>query len=164
MITIAFFSSNELISKIIRFLTNSKVSHSAIGLELDGVKYFLHADTKGVNLVSRSNFLKEDYLIDEFEVIPNIEEEVFCGLRYIGKKYDYTGLVGFLPMMLFRIFGIKITNILNNKSSYFCSEFIVDIDKFSKIKEFSGIKPGETSPKDLYKIVSSGSSFRNLKN
>ncbi len=162
MATIALFTSNNIFSRIIQFFEGSKISHSAIGIDIDGVSYFLHAAWGGVQLTARENVLSYDKLFAEFEVIPNIEDEVNTAKSKIGEPYDTIGLFGFIFVLLARKLGIGIHNPLASKSAVVCSEFIIECDTQHLIPEFYGLDPETITPPDLFHICSNGKSFKEL--
>lgn len=160
MLTITFFSSSSIISKIIGWLIGGNVSHCAIGFEKDNIKYFLHAAWGGVQITPRDEFLKEDYIVSEFEILINMQDEVILAEKSVGEPYDTIGLLGYIPVLLAKKFGIGIHNPLASKCAVVCSEFVVECDVNHEIKEFDGLDPANVTPKDLLDICTNGKSFK----
>lgn len=162
MITIALFSSKMILSRIIMWITKSPASHSAIGFEKDGKQYFLHAAWGGVQISKREDVLASHTLAAEFEVLADLNDEVMLAEKRVGEPYDTVGLFGYLPVLIAKNLGIGIHNPLASKSAVVCSEFIVEVDVNKEIPEFQGLDPANITPRDLFDICSSGTSFRKI--
>jgi hypothetical protein len=162
MITITLFSGTSILSKLIKFFQGGPVSHCGIGITLDGTPMFLHASLTGVQLTPREVLLKDHTIVAEFEIIPDIQNEIKPDELRIGQSYDFIGLLGYLPIIFFRKFGIKINNPFASKSAAVCSEFVIEADVYHKIKEFDGLIPQDITPQDLYNICLNGTSFRKI--
>lgn len=163
MTTIALFTSNNWKSKIIQFFTKSKISHAALGIEQNGKKYFLHSKSGGVQLSSREDVLSYDQLFAEFEIIPDISDEIPNALKYIGDKYNTLELFGFIFVLIGRKLHIGLHNPFAMHGAEICSEFVVMCDTEDKICEFKGLRPSDIDPNDLYEICKTGKSFNLIK-
>lgn len=161
MVTIALFTSKMILSRIISWITKGP-SHSAIGFEKDGKQYFLHAAWGGVQITPRETVLSTHTIMAEFEVIPDLSNEVVTAESKVGEPYDTIGLFGYLAVLIAKDFGIGINNPLASKSAVVCSEFIIEVDVNHEIPEFKNLVPSDISPRDLLDICSSGSSFKKI--
>jgi hypothetical protein len=160
MATIAFFSGTTFISKVIEWFTRSPISHSAIGFTgTDGKLYWLQAVGSGVQIIPRE---WEGNLYAEFQVLPNIENELAVAEKKVGEPYSKLTLVGFAIMIIAKWFGIGINNPFYEKSAVVCSEFVVESDTQHLISEFNGLDPANISPAVLFGICSNGKSFKKL--
>jgi hypothetical protein len=159
MITIGFFSNNSFMTNIIKWFTGSPVNHCAIGFVYNGKPSWLEAGTSGVAIVDRG-YLSGLYA--EFQVIPNIQNEVQLAQKKVGQPYSDLTFFGIAIITVFKWFGIKINNPFYEKSAEICSEFIIEIDTSFLIPEFDRIDPANVSPGDLLKICESGKSFEKL--
>lgn len=159
MITIGFFSNNTLMPKIIRWFTKSPVNHCAIGIIKDGKPCWLQAANAGVQIVDRG-WLSGLYA--EFQIIPQIENEVELAEKKIGEAYGYLTLIGFAIMIIAKWFGVGINNPFYEKAAPVCSEFIIEADIQHLISEFDGLDPANISPADLFNICMKGESFKRL--
>lgn len=162
MVTIAFFSSHLIFSRIIRWVTKSKTSHSAIGFEIYGEQFFLHATWGGVQITPRKKVLSNHTIVAEYQVLPDIEAEVHTALARVGESYNTLGLFGYIPVLIARWFGVTLHNPFAKKGAEVCSEFIIEVDVNNEIPEFVGKDPSEITPQDLENICSSGKSFQKL--
>jgi hypothetical protein len=160
MATIAFFSGTTFISKVIEWFTNSKISHSAIGFTgNDGYQYWLQAIGTGVQIIPRA---WETDLYAEFQVIPNIQNEVQIAESKVGEKYADLTILGFAIMIIAKWFDIRINNPFYEKSAVVCSEFIIEADTQHLIPEFDGLDPADITPAGLFQICNNGKSFKKL--
>ena len=160
MATIALFShTNNILGKIIKWFTKSPVTHAAIGFTKDGKQYWLQAVGAGVQIIPRE---WEDGIYAEFQVIPNIENEVAIAEKKVGEPYARLTLLGFAIMIMAKWFGIGINNPFYQKSAVVCSEFVVEADTQHLITEFDGLDPADISPAALFAICSSGKSFKRI--
>ena len=162
MITVTLFSSNNFFSKIIQWFLGSKIGHSAIGFQMDGRQYFIHAEWAGVQITPREVVLATHTIVAEFSVIPDIQGEVILAQQRVGQSYDLLTLFGYLPVLLGRKFGIGVNNPLTSKSAEVCSQFVIEVDTNHLIHEFDGLDPADITPPDLYRICKSGSSFKQI--
>jgi hypothetical protein len=159
MATIGLFSHNNFLGKIIMWFTKSPITHAAIGFTKDNKQYWLHAVGSGVQIVDRGWL---GGLYAEFQVIPNIENEVAIAEKKVGEPYSRLTLLGFAIMIIAKWFGIGINNPFYQKSAVVCSEFVVEADSQHLIPEFDGLEPANISPAALFDICRNGKSFNKL--
>jgi hypothetical protein len=160
MITIAFFSGNSFFSRMIKWFTHSPISHAAIGfVGKDGHQYWLEAVGVGVRIIPRE---WETDLYAEFQVLPNVENEVEIAEKKVGEPYSKLTILGFVIMMVAKWFGIGINNPFYEKSAVVCSELVVEADSQHLIPEFDGLDPADISPAALFDICLVGKSFRKV--
>ena len=162
MITIAFFTSNFWLSRVIRILLKSPTSHVALGLELDGKKVFVHAISGGIKIEDRDVVLSYDRLVEEYEILPDISKEVPAALAHVGDKYNALELMGYVWILFLRFFKIRTKNPFARHGAEVCSEFVTECDPEGKIEEFINLEPSEVTPRDLLDICRSGKSFLKL--
>lgn len=159
MTTIAFFSGTNFVAKTITLFTDSPISHSAIGIICNGKPCWLHAAAGGVQIVDRGWL---GGLYAEYEIIPNIDNEIIIAEKKVGEPYSKLTLIGFAIMIIAKWFGIGINNPFYEKSAVVCSEFIVEMDTQHLIHEFDRLDPANITPADLFAICSKGTSFKRL--
>lgn len=160
MATVAFFHGSTFISKVIEWFTNSPISHTAIGfVGQDGKQYWLEAVGSGVRIIPRA---WETDLYAEFQVLPNIDNEVVLTEKKVGEPYSQLTIVGFVVVKFAKLFGIGINNPFYEKSAVICSEFVIEADSQHLIKEFDGLDPANISPAALFDICQKGSSFKRI--
>jgi hypothetical protein len=152
MATIVFMTSEHWLSRVIRSATRSAVSHVGIGLELVGVPVILHASIGGVMVELRSKLMPGVKLVAECSM-PVSGMEIERAVRSIGQRYDYVGLVGFIPVMLARWFGKRVKNPLASPSALVCSELVARaLGKAwdGKIEGYE--RPDDVTPEDLLRL------------
>lgn len=160
MVTIVLFTSSHWFSKIIQFVLGSKIGHAAIGFEKDGKQFFLHAAWGGVQISTKESVMSNHSIVAEFEILPDMSDELALAETKVGKPYDTVGLLGYLAVLFAKKFGIGLHNPLASKSAVVCSEFVMELDVNNEIPEFNGLTPSDITPKDLFHICSSGKSFK----
>ena len=151
-----FTTTGSWISRLIRKLTSSSVSHSALGLEWGGVPVILEADWNGVVLKVRSVWETQVKVIAEYEVLPRLE--LNRALSHIGARYDYRGLLGFLWVLVAKRLGKRLNNKLASSKAMICSEFIVRLGQ-GVIEGWGQFDPETTSPADLHSWCETASSL-----
>ena len=144
---------------LIRWITGGRASHVGILLAENSI---LHCDIGGVKVVFLETFLEGRKILAIFQ--PKIPIDRDNAIKLIGSKYDYDGLIGFIPVLLSkRWFGWKIGNPFADKHEFVCSEFVAQaLDPHRKIPEFSGDR--ETLyPSLLLRRMAQGKSFERVK-
>jgi hypothetical protein len=160
MATIAFFSGTTFFSDAVKLFTNSPISHAAIGFTgNDGYQYWLQAVGSGVQIIPRA---WETDLYAEFQVLPNITNEVAIAEKKVGEPYSKLTILGFVIMIIAKWFGIGINNPFYEKSAVVCSQFVVEADTQHLISEFDGLDPANIYPAALFDICSKGKSFKRI--
>ncbi len=130
---IIFTRSNDLIAKIIRFVTNGQINHCAIYI---GNKQIIESQL-GVGV---RRYYLEDYLNQkDTEVyygllkdvsINQINEAIITAKGLLGRKYDLFGQIGVLVKILaVRLEWTKVLhfyskNITKDSNAFWCSELV----------------------------------------
>ena len=150
MVTVGFSTSSGLVSRLVRWVTRSKASHSWICLEVYGLSVIVHASLGGVRMLPRDRFEHGNTIVGEYRVKPDVSEGVNHTLSFLGEKYDYLGLFGFLKVELWkRWFHKKVRNPWASAKSLVCSELIVHLAHAGKIPEWEGFDPESVTPAEL---------------
>ena len=121
---------------------------------------WLQASVQGVDPVDRGWL---GGLVEEYEILAEVENEVEIAEKRIGTKYAFAALFGYLIMTILSWFGIKISNPIPEPGALFCSEYVVAArksDPKESLTEFVNIDPASISPVGLLKICRTGRSFR----
>lgn len=159
-LTLAFTSSSALISRTIRFFTRSRTSHTAIGLDLFGTPFFLHATVGGIQMTPRARWLKTNRVVAEFTIVPDLHEGLQTALHHIGDAYDYRGLFGFFFVLLAKKLGRTRRNLFASPTAMVCSELALHLDLAgSKIQAWRDLDPERTTPEDLLQICEKSAQF-----
>jgi hypothetical protein len=143
---LVFTSSEALISRLIRKITKSEVSHVALRLSLEEVIVFLHADVGGVQVSPEDQFYRGRTLRYAFAFKEPVSPKQ--AVEYIGDRYDYSGLVWNLFRIAGKWLGYSWKRPLQSPHSVVCSEFIARL----ALPSFVGLDPESTSPQDLLEI------------
>jgi hypothetical protein len=90
-VSVLFTTSDRLLSKMIRGLTNSKISHVA----MRHGAYVIHSTTAGPEIVSYQAFCKKARIVAEVPVhyegtVSQLHETI---TKYDDRMYDYLGLI-----------------------------------------------------------------------
>ncbi len=146
MVNICFSTTNQLLSRVLRWVMSSSVSHALVTYRnpvFDRVMV-LEAQGRGFVSIPWRRWRKKNRLVARYSLrLP--DEKVMNGLRYLsgrlGDQYDMRALIGFL----FR--GIIGRNFLNSPRKLLCSEAV------ARFLEVSGVKlprrAGDINPKEL---------------
>lgn len=114
------FSTNNFISRLIKFRTWGPKSHTAFRLNDDDVIEAWHTPlptgaVRATPLIERLSYLDEGEYIDFFDIIEDFDEyiaETFIRDQ-IGKPYDYSAIYNFISRKEY-----------NNHDRWFCSELV----------------------------------------
>ena len=144
------FSTTEWpLSKAIRALTKSKVSHCSIWFSVFGVELVLQASVGGVKFALANEWSKHNKIIRKFRFNVDVTRGIQSALTLLNQKYDYIALLGYIPVMIAHWFGIKTKNWLASPNAVVCSEFILHVDAFDQIPEWSELEWETTTPQQL---------------
>lgn len=145
---LVFSTSDRWISKAIRRVTKSRVSHVAFLTIADDQAVILHADVGGVQFTPLARYLRENIVIDAFERTTCTTRDEACSLARamskLGDSYDYAALVTRAVVRAFRWVGIKANNPLRSPRSVVCSEFVA-----RTVSDFAAYSPEDVEPEDL---------------
>jgi uncharacterized protein YycO len=118
-------SGNRPISKIIKKLTKSKFSHTALFIEIWGQPYIIDAQADGVNLRPWNDWMdKYNYSIIVHRSSEEIDEKAISmrALTKVGHTgYDFEGLIVKQPIELLTNSWIRKKN---EADRMYCSEFV----------------------------------------
>lgn len=156
-VSVIFSTTGKLLSRLIRWFTRSRVSHSVVCLSVAGVALVLEATMGGVKATTRKKWERSNKIVREFKVIPRISIAHACG--HLGERYDYVGLLGYLPVLVARWLGRKIKNPLAAPGALVCAEFVLHLDHGGLIPEWKGLDPESATPEDVLRACEQGKSF-----
>lgn len=156
---ILFTKSNNIVSKIIRYVLNEPVSHVVLQFE-NGM--IIHSDFLGVSIQWQKEYfsrkIKNEALYSiEYNCEVSDEELIKIIMDSVASKpYDFKAVSYFtLCSLLHKFTGIRITrNEWNNKNEYICTEMVELLP--GKIQSvLKNVDLSITSPYRLYKILES---------
>ena len=99
-IRVGFSTTNTWFSRIIRWVTRSKVSHCYIRVydEFFDTELVMHVERKMEMLrgedFNKENIPYEEYIIDD----DRLNESIKKNLRHLGKKFDWWDWAGWMPV------------------------------------------------------------------
>ena len=150
-ITICFTTPKRwtLMSRLIRWFTNSKVSHACIGgINIAGVPVLLGAGAKGVIPEVRAHYELTDIIVEEYEA--EVEDDrVRQVVEELNTKYDFAGVFGFgLMILAWRWFRLRIRKPFTSSRAVWCSEFVMHL----RLPAWVGMAPENTSAEELRRL------------
>lgn len=160
-IYVAFTASKSFYARAIRFLTKSQVNHSLILFKDSNFGdnlFAIQVDRRGVVIVDGNPVLYKDKILTEIYK-PKDTNALWDGMcrsmKYIGSKYDWFGILGFLIKLVFmRVLRQNINNPIHRKGELFCSEYVATVLKRGKLKVNNKyFVPENTSPGNLRKEI-----------
>lgn len=163
-IGIFFSTSQHLVSKAIRLVTRSRVSHAGIIYydESLAIPVVMHATGVGFHILPLKKFLKDNLIIASYT--SRHEGRLAMGLhqvaRRLGDHYDFEGVLGFLLVYIGRWLHKKWRNPFRDSGRMFCSEMVVVMLQDAAF--FSDLDPETTSPEDLMQRLNSSPEFQIL--
>jgi len=155
---VGFSSSNAIPSKIIRWFTRSKASHSYIRFEVEGEPILIEANAHGVVCEHYESFKKHNAIVAEFELNITQEQEhaiVAYALKQLLRPYDFPGLLGFGWVLLNKMIGRKVKQPFVEKSAYFCSELVIAALQSANFPLSHFLDRHITSPEDIIEFLDS---------
>lgn len=158
-IGIFFSTDSRIISRLIRLVTRSKVSHTGFIYYDETLDNYMimHATNLGFNITPLTYFVRNAKIIAFYTPKSEFYNLMMLGaLKHIsldlGKEYDYTGVLGFLfAIAIRRWFHIKFLNPSRDSSKMFCSEAVAKLIKHMDIGFHKD--PETTSPEDLLNMM-----------
>jgi len=151
-INVCVSTTNGLFSRLIRWFTRSKVSHSLLTFRdayLDEV-FVMEANGRGFMLVPWKKWRTKNTLVARYELSVESDKQLGSIQRlaeYLGSQYDYVSLFGFV----LRRFMKRMGNPLDNATKLVCSEAVAKflygagLDRFKEAQTFT--------PEDIYEIA-----------
>lgn len=153
MIQIGFSThKNNILSKIIRWITKSPISHCWI-LYYDiqfKIEMVLESTTEGFRILPFKTYQKQNDNIVLFNPKFSLTMGLIKAGEKLGTKYDFKGLFGSIFPIIGRWFKRKWKNPFYSSKELFCSEAVTEIMKDSKYPGSDKFDPSTTNPNDLY--------------
>lgn len=156
-VRIGFSTSDAWYSKVIRWFTKARCSHTFFLIDVGGHEVVLEEGMFGWSARARCLFERGNTVVELVEPHVSIEKGVLDSLDWLGQRYDYVGLVGMLPVMLARWVGKKLRNPLASSSAMFCSEAGARVLQDAGYPGAEKLDPPSTTPEDLLEFLSRGS-------
>jgi len=152
-IWIGFSTTNNLISRVIRWFTRSTTSHAWIAFASQdmGMDVVLEAHFT-FRAVPYVWFKKRNRIVAEYE-IPVGQAAVAKCASFLGENYDYTGIVGGIIVSVGRWFKHKWHNPWGNPKAQTCSEAVVRALQAAAYPGAEKLNAEDTSPQTLMEFL-----------
>lgn len=125
---------NNIFSKLIRWFTRSKASHSFIFLN---AKIILEATDFKVKATAYSKFKKKNKIIAVYEIIQDpiiLQKALDTACEELGVDYDVFNIIGIaIVIIVDMLTHIRIKNPLDSKNKLQCSEYVLQFIKDGQI-------------------------------
>ena len=128
-IRIGFSTTNSLFSRAIRYITESKVSHTYIRIydEFLQVPLIIHSDWPGVVFDHGEQFDLDNIIVQEYEIkSPFLKPAIKHNLWHLRKKYHWLRVINLAFLVIFKRWLVrKVKNPSINPRSLICVDFIL---------------------------------------
>lgn len=165
--TIGFCTKRaSFVSKVIRWFTRSRWSHTYVIRQVEPDILVLEASTFQVQLVPITKYESRKFSNVFFRPEGFKDADVSCGLMKAEDKiethYGWLQLVGNIPVIIIkRLFGLKIHN--PSKGGVVCSELVLQyLRGLEPSGPWNSMDKDTVSPEDLYEILSTHPKFRKV--
>ena len=151
---IGFSTTDALLSRLIRRLTRSKVSHAWLvyrDVDFDR-EMVMEAVGAGFRIVPLDKFAQHNRIVEIVTPRHPIDEGLKAAVDWLGEGYDARGLVGMGLLLLVRALRRRtrrVRNLFASRRALFCSEAVARACRASAYPGFDR-DPETTSPQDLY--------------
>jgi len=149
MIYVGFSTTNFIVSRIIRRLTKSEVSHTFFAYLAFGRLWVLEAGFLGICIVPLDKFAKKNQIILLVPVKELNTEDLSSAMDRLGDAYDFGGLFGGIFPIIGHWLKRKWKNPWDNTKAMFCSELIVTTLQDAKFKGMEEFVAADTTPQEL---------------
>ena len=150
---IGFSTTNKIISRIIRWFTKAKCSHTFFVFALFDRPWVLGAEFGGIELISLERFQKNNSIVALADVPELGEEAVKDAMASLGEAYDFGGLLGGIFPIIGRWLKLKWTNPWENPKAMYCSEFVIRTLKAHKFPDIEALDATTATPQDLHDFL-----------
>jgi hypothetical protein len=153
-VRIGFSTSNSWISRIIRWFTDSRVSHCFfVYYDTDwGRDMVMEATSGGFRIVAYSIY--EQSTLTLLRLKYPVESGLSDAVDWLGEAYDYEGLFGMAWVELGRWLKRKWANPLRSANAMFCSEAVVRVLQASNYPNADTLDAQSTDPQMLLEFLS----------
>jgi hypothetical protein len=149
---VGFSTSNALVSRLIRYFTKAKVSHTFLVIRSPMLEedLVIEAGWGGFQATTLRRFKKKNEIVALLKPIVPLDKGLRDSLAWLGESYDFGGLFGMAFVLLGRWLRRKYANPLHDSRALFCSEANTLVLQASGYPGADGLAPTETSPEDLF--------------
>lgn len=151
---IGFSTTDALLSRLIRRLTGSRVSHAFLvyrDVDFDR-EMVMEAAGAGFRIVPLDKFERHNRIVAIVTPRHPIDEGLKAAVDWLGEGYDAPGLVGMAILLVLRALRrrkLRLRNLLANRRALFCSEAVARACRAARYPGFER-DPETTTPQDLF--------------
>jgi hypothetical protein len=149
-ITVGFSTTKKFMSKLIRWITRSPVSHAWIAFDDEtlGMRMVMQAETWGYEIRPWNRWCKENVLVAEFSIVcPRVPESLRWIATFLGTRYDYrAAILSGIWRWVKRWFKGRC---LNDPTKLMCSEGVIRMLQDAECAAVLDLDPDATNPKVL---------------
>jgi hypothetical protein len=144
-------SKTSLVSRVVRWLSNSKTSHCFFVTEAFGAKVMIEAHWNGLRVLDFEQWLRnpDNLIIALIEPRVDLTKGFEALVPYLGQPYDFGGLFGMVFVYIGRWFKQKWNNPWDSHKALFCSESVAQVLTWAQYPGWTA-KQEMVSPDDLY--------------
>lgn len=163
-VRVGFSTTTSLTSRLIRFFTRSKVSHTWVSFRDETLDktIVMHATRIGYNVETWKQFTSHNELVAMYACDYDLKPGLQFVADWLGTRYDFEGILGFLWVLFLRWFNIKRKNPFRDTKRLFCSEAVVMILKSSEAIQIPRVRKLDretTDPEDLLELCATEREF-----
>ena len=160
-IRMGFSTSKGVVSWVIRKITRSKASHAWITFRDETLNktVVMHATRMGFHLEPWSKFVKHNDIKAQFTCTLDLLPGVQYMADWLGTKYDYKSIFGFIWVWIASWFKRKIKNPLRDTSKMVCSEAMTLIIQKAGVVEAEALDPESATPEALWEFMGGHEQF-----
>lgn len=151
MVRIGFSTTNQWVSRLIRWWTHAPVSHTFLIYysECLGQDMVLDVAFSGFRVIPLALFEQRNKVLHVIEPAVDLTPGMRVIARWLGKSYDWKAFVAFNRW--FRTFKANPTE---NPKSIICTEMVVHTLRISGYPDAAGLDPKGTTPAALLAFLS----------
>jgi hypothetical protein len=158
-IVIGFSTSENFISKAIRWFSRSEVSHAWISFDCAelGLKLIMHATSGGYKLNQWKRWHKGNKIVAQFVCSEDLSDGLLKMAKQLDRDYDYLSVIMLMPR---RWLGKLFRNPIHNWKKLHCSEAVV---RLLQVHGFAKhLDPESTTPGDLLEFCRNNALFEEV--
>jgi hypothetical protein len=156
---IGFSTSNAWYSRVIRWFTKSRCSHTFFVANVEGVDLAFEEGAVGWSVRTFANLSAGDTVVALLKPEHPVDAGFLKSWDELGQPYGYCVLVGMLFVMTARRLGKRIKNPFTSAHSMICSERGVRVLQDSGYPGAGELDPASTTPEDLLEFVTRGTGW-----
>jgi len=155
-VRVGFSTSNRLVSRVIRLVTKSKVSHVwlLVSDSFLGTDMVMHATMGGFQMLGYEAFKKTHKVVAILDLQHPVDEGIRKAIPLLGFGYDYTGLFGAGFVIIGRWLKRKWKNPFQAPSKLFCSEIVTFVLQEGGLPGSESLDQSGSNPEILLDLLS----------